>query len=113
MDWGIVGRNRDKLILMEGVLDIVFIQTMAFNHKVVKLEEFYYSYCFNLFKYMFIYLIGSVVRHNQEIQDNQAHHGSNNYKGAGAPFSQKDNRAHQGSDNIKKTSPTLKWVKYE
>lgn len=74
------------------LLDIVFIQTMAFNHKVVKLEEFYYSYCFNLFKYMFIYLIGSVVRHNQEIQDN---------------------RAHQGSDNIKKTSPTLKLVKYE
>ena len=46
-------------------------------------------------------------------QGNRANQNSDNYKGAGAPFSQKDNRAHQGSDNIKKTSPTLKWVKNE
>ena len=34
-------------------------------------------------------LIGSVVRHNQGSQGNHANEGSDNYKGAGAPFSQR------------------------
>ena len=44
-------------------------------------------------------MISCAVRHNQEIQENQANQGSDNFKGAGAPFSQRENHAHQVLDD--------------
>ena len=44
-------------------------------------------------------LISSVVGHNQGTQGNHAHQGSDNWKGAGAPFSQREYQANQGSDD--------------